>query len=112
MKVATLIVVGAATTLGNYAINKIRNAGRRSGQSGYRERPRHTVTGEVVPARWVLGRSRVPGVLAYFGSSGKEATMVLVLSEDECEKIDGTVWVDGEPVKLIRGAAGSAGRPP
>ena len=63
---------------------------------------RHTIRGEVVNARWVLGRARVPGVLFYWGSHEREARMGLILSEGECEKIEDQMWIDGHAVKLSR----------
>ncbi len=82
--------------------------------------PTHTIKGEVVNARWVLGKRRVPGVLCYFGSQDREARMGLVLSEGECEGLadDGmperanraVVWIDGKAVRLAREArAGGKG---
>lgn len=110
--VAPIIVSGGLQFLGNYVINKLSQIGRRSGQSGFQDRPRHTVTGEVVPARWVLGTARVPGVLCYFGSSGKHASMGLLISEGECEGLahDSTseradsavIWINGDRVELTR----------
>ena len=82
--------------------------------------PTHTIKGEVVNARWVLGKRRVPGVLCYFGSQDREARMGLVLSEGECEGLadDGmperanraVMWIDGKAVRLAREArAGGKG---
>ena len=64
--------------------------------------PKSTIRSEIVNARWVLGRARVPGVLCYWGSEGAVAKMGLVLSEGPCEKIDGRVWIDGKEVELVR----------
>ena len=68
---------------------------------------KHTIRGEVVNARWVLGRARVPGVLAYWGSGkepphDREARMGLILSEGACEGIDDRMWIDGHAVPLTR----------
>ncbi len=82
--------------------------------------PTHTIKGEVVNARWVLGKRRVPGVLCYFGSQDRETRMGLVLSEGECEGLadDGmperanraVMWIDGKAVRLAREArAGGKG---
>ena len=100
--IAPIIVSVGLSVAGNFVLNKLSQIGRLFGQSGFRERARHTVTGEVVPARWVLGTARVPGVLFYFGSSGRHATMGLLISEGECEGIDGACWINGEKVKLGR----------
>ena len=106
--IAKTILAVTFSALGNYAINKLSQIGRRRGQSGFQDRPRHTVTGEVVPARWVLGTARVPGVLCYFGSSGRHASMGLIISEGECECecececIEDVIWINGDKVDLGR----------
>ena len=100
--VAPIIVNAGLQFLGSYVINKLSQIGRQSGQDGFQERPRHTVTGEVVPARWVLGTARVPGVLCYFGSSGRHASMGLLISEGECEGIQDVIWINGDRVELSR----------
>ncbi len=69
--------------------------------------PTHTIKGEVVPARWVVGKQvRTPGVLCYFGSNNqtREARMGLIVSEGSCEKIDGQMWIDGQAIELVRTA--------
>ncbi len=112
--IAKTILAVTFSALGNFVINKLNQIGRRRGQNGFQDRPRHTVTGEVVPARWVLGTARVPGVLCYFGSSGKHASMGLLISEGECEGLadDSTseradravIWINGDRVELNRKA--------
>ncbi len=97
--IAPALIFSAA---GNFVLNKLSQIGRRSEQSGFRKRARHTVTGEVVPARWVLGTARVPGVLCYFGSSGRHASMGLLISEGECEGIDRVCWINGDKVAMTR----------
>ena len=100
--VAPIIVSTGLSAAGNFVLNKLSQIGRRFGQSGFQDRPRHTVTGEIVPARWVLGTARVPGVLCYFGSSGRHASMGLLISEGECEGIDRVCWINGDKVELVR----------
>ena len=112
--IAPIIVNVGVSVGGNFILNKLSQIGRRSGRDGFHERTRHTVTGEVVPARWVLGTARVPGVLCYFGSSGKHASMGLLISEGECEGLadDSTqdradravIWINGDRVELNRKA--------
>ena len=100
--IAKTILAVTFSFLGNFVINKLSQIGRRRGQNGFQDRPRHTVTGEVVPARWVLGTARVPGVLCYFGSSGKHASMGLLISEGECEGIQNVIWINGDKVAMTR----------
>ena len=100
--IAPIIVNVGVSLGGNFILNKLSQIGRRSGRDGFHERPRHTVTGEVVPARWVLGTARVPGVLCYFGSSGKHASMGLLISEGECEGIQNVIWINGDKVAMTR----------
>ena len=74
--------------------------------------PTHTITSEVVNARFLAGKMRTPGVLCYFGAAGREARMGLVLGEGPCEGLadDGTpertgkavIWIDGKRVQLER----------
>ena len=82
--------------------------------------PTHTIKGEVVNARWVLGTARVPGVLCYFGSQDRVARLGLVLSEGACEGLAddamperanrAVMWIDGKAVRLVREArAGGKG---
>ena len=97
--IAPALILSAA---GNFVLNKLSQIGRRREQNGFQDRARHTVTGEVVPARWVLGTARVPGVLCYFGSSGRHASMGLLISEGECEGIDRVCWINGDKVELVR----------
>ena len=66
---------------------------------------KHTILSEITPARWVLGRARVPGVLHFWGASGRIAKMGLLLSEGACEEIDDEMWIDGHAVKLTRTAS-------
>ena len=63
--------------------------------------PKATIRSEVSNERYVLGRARVPGVLAYYGSYQRNAVMGLVLSEGECDSIE-KVWIDGHEVLLTR----------
>ena len=65
--------------------------------------PKQTIRSEIVPERSILGRARVPGVLAYYGSYQRNAVMGLVLSQGECEAIE-KVWIDGHEVLLERTA--------
>ena len=93
------IAIGTGISYGVHLLSRLLtpkpNVGTLAGTS-------HTIRGEVVNARWILGRARVPGVLCYWGSSGSTARMGLILSEGACEKIDDRMWIDGHAVKLER----------
>ena len=119
------IVTGAAA--GAFAGSRFGPAGTAvgaviGGLLGFFGRPRaetgssaREVTSQIVsavePRRWVTGRQRVAGVVAYaFTSSGIRAgqrlavpdanlTLVLALSEGSIDGIE-RVWIDGEPVEL------------
>ena len=65
---------------------------------------RSIVLSAVAPARWILGEARVSGVLAYFGSRGREARLALIVSEGRCEGVRERMWIDGEAVALVRTA--------
>ncbi len=69
------------------------------------------IVSAVEPRRWITGRARVAGVVAYaFTGSGIRAgqrvsvpdanlTMVLILSEGAIDGIE-RIWIDGEPVEV------------
>ena len=113
-KIGLLLAAGGAkAVLGHFIIGAIVSTGAALVSRLLRPRQtplealdgsRHTILTEVSPARWVLGEARVPGVLCYWGSSGRTARMGLILSEGACEKIDGQMWVDGHAIKLDRTA--------
>ena len=67
--------------------------------------PTHTITSEVVNARFLAGKMRTPGVLCYFGAAGREARMGLVLGENRASGR----WVSpkSEPASSCSGSDGS-----
>ena len=79
---------------------------RSNGISAARTGPaaRQTIRSEIVNARWIMGESRLPGVLCYWGANGAEARMGLILAEGPCESIE-KVWIDGHAVQLERTAS-------
>ncbi len=100
--IATSLVL-SAVSFGVNLVFRLIQGNRRSPLEAV-DGPKHTIRSEVVSARWVLGRARVPGVLCYFGSSDRIAKMGLILSEGACEKIDDYMWIDGHAVRLERTA--------
>ena len=95
--------VNIATSIG--ALNlfgKLVNRGPGTSSVEALDGPKQTIRSEIVNARWVVGRARVPGVLCYFGSSNAVARMGLILSQGVCEGIEDKMWVDGELVELHR----------
>ena len=75
---------------------------------------RHTVQAAVSPARWIVGRARVGGVLVFYKETndGQDLHLALVLSEGACDQIE-RLWVDGEEVELVptdRTGDGESGR--
>ena len=100
---ATQIAVSIGVSVASFGANlAVRLLSTRRQPLEALDGPTHTIKGEVVNARWVLGKRRLPGVLCYFGSQGRKARMGLILSEGACEKIDGQMWIDGKAVKLDR----------
>ena len=84
----------------NEIFRRLRNPRRGAGTTDYRS----IVLSAVAPARWILGEARVSGVLAYFGSRGREARLALIVSEGRCEGVRERMWIDGEAVALVRTA--------
>ena len=77
-------------------------AGRNEGPTRFTT----TVTGSIVPARWVVGEYRVGGVLAFYhekeGPNGaQDLHQVLLISEGECDSITG-LWINGKSVPITR----------
>ena len=69
---------------------------------------RSTVFSAVEPARWITGRARVGGLLAFWherdGSGGaKDLHIAVVLCEGACDAIE-AMWVDGKRVSITRAA--------
>ena len=76
-----------------------RGAGGRLGQ---------TVTSPIAPARWILGRARVGGVLVYATEeedSPSTLWMVLAIGEAPMDRIE-RIWVGDEEIGISRTAAG------
>ena len=101
--VASSIVISVISLGVNFAIRLLIPRGRQR-LSATGPETKGQIRAEVHPARWIVGRAKVGGALAYFGSRGRDARMVLVLSEGECEKIE-KLWIDGEEVPLVRTAS-------
>ena len=99
--VATWITVGSLVASGVGLVRSLLT--RQPEQEGLAQLagPKRTIRSEVAPERYVVGRARVPGLLAYYGAYQRNAVMGLVLSEGECEEIE-KVWVDGHEVLLER----------
>lgn len=63
----------------------------------------------VAPARWILGRARVGGVMVYYeenvspGARNGECYVALVLSEGVCDSIE-KIWVDSTEIPFTRTA--------
>lgn len=63
---------------------------------------RHTVREAVSPARWIVGRARVGGVMVFYHEADKNNLhLALVLSEGTCDGIE-RVWADGDEIPLER----------
>ena len=81
---------------------------------------RSSIQTATAPARWILGRARVGGVLAHYVEvEGEERTdedgvsddvhLALLVAEGPCEQIE-RVWVDGEEMPIARSARGGPGQ--
>ena len=70
--------------------------------------PKSTVRTSIMNRRWILGRARVGGMLAFADeadSNENDLWMVMVLGEAPMDSIEG-VWIDGKKVDFSRSAAG------
>ena len=88
----------AVITVGMWGVLKL-TSWLRSRSRPEREAPKYTIRGAIVPARWILGRRRVPGVLCFFQRAGREAYLVLAVAEGRLDAIEG-IWVNGKNVEL------------
>ena len=107
--VTAAVYGAAAVTLGTFLIPAAITAGfallsRALAPSAPRPEgaPATTIRAAVSPARWVLGRARVAGLLTWIVARGSDVYMVLVVSEGACDRIDGVCWVRGDRVDLSR----------
>ena len=57
----------------------------------------------VIPKRWILGRSRVRGVVVWFRHLDARLAYVQLLSADSIDAIE-RVWINGEDVEITRDA--------
>ena len=74
---------------------------------------RTTRRSAVAPARWILGRARVGGLLAFWHESegpdgAEDLDIVLVLSEGPCDQIE-RVWINGAEITMERTARTGSG---
>ena len=99
----------AAISAAMWGVTKLAYFLRRSGSKrGENASPNYTIRSAVVPARWILGRARVSGVLCHFVARGREAYMILALCEGQCEGIE-SLYVNGKKVALAGPGALAAG---
>lgn len=75
-------------------------------RSSTRTDPSREIRSTVEPARYILGRARTTGILAFYNESDRDSNygpmqvdIILVVSEGECESID-AVFVDGRKFQI------------
>ena len=69
---------------------------------------RQTVTAAVSPARWVMGRARVGGVMVYAGEDANDDAvlwLVLAISEGPIDSVE-RIWLGDESIPFTRTADG------
>ena len=91
------VAISAAVSVGTEILLHLLRPGQKLA-----EKPTHTVRSEIVDTSWVVGRSRVPGVLVYYGERAGELRLGLIVSKGACQSIDNLCWIDGERVPLDR----------
>lgn len=98
--IASAVAVAAVTTATTFVLRWLSTGDRDLNFPAARS----LVRGAVVPARWVVGRARVAGVLHYWGAQHRTARMGVILSEGPCDRVE-AVWIDGERVQMARTTA-------
>ena len=80
-------------------------APKRPSVGSQRPDTRHTVTSAVSPARWIVGRARIGGVMVFYKETngGRDLHIALVLSEGACDGIE-RIWAGGEEIEIARTA--------
>ena len=92
--VLPVVVISAGLSLVNYYFAPDPNTGIARSS---------LVKTSTAPARWVVGRARVPGVMVFYYESGEDLHLALAIAEGPCDGIE-ALWVDGRYHPLSRSA--------
>lgn len=103
-------IIGGAVLYGGLALAATLLAPKPPSYSTYDSNLKTTIRSGVVAARWVIGRARSAGVLAYIlepDDTDHDLHLILLLAEGEVEGIE-RVWLNGDILEWQSGSASSS----